>query len=143
MGAQSGLFGPMRRAQGQQAKLVWLEEKYMKILKLTSMAGVWAALVICFVAQAGAQEVKGYTVLSATDLKRMQESGKEILIIDTLAGSTYTQGHIPGAKNFEFPNEKMDSWDTSKTAGKSREDFVALLGEDRDKPLIFYCLDEK
>ncbi len=90
-----------------------------------------------------AQDVKGYTVISAVDLKRMQESGKEILTIDTLAPSTFKEGHIPGAKHFEFPNGTMEPWDKSKTGGKSQEDFVALLGPDKDKPLIFYCLDDK
>jgi len=31
----------------------------------------------------------------------------------------------------------MDPWDKSKTDGKSRDDFVALLGEDKDKLIVF------
>lgn len=115
----------------------------MSALKGTSILGALVVLSFCFPGAAGTQEVKGYTVLSVAELKKMQESGKEISIIDTLAPSAYKQGHIPGAKNFEFPNGNMDSWDKSKTAGKSQEDFVALLGEDKDRPLVFYCLDEK
>ena len=112
-------------------------------------AGVMFVLVLgvvsypCMSSTAMAQEVKGYTVISAVELKRMQESGKEILIIDTLAASTYKEGHIPGAKHFEFPNGTMDPWDKSKTGGKSADDFVAFLGANKDKPLIFYCLDDK
>ena len=116
----------------------------MKTAKMAVvLLGAIMALFLCFLPTAGAQEVKGYTVLSATELKRMQDGGKEMLVIDTLASSTYAQGHIPGAKNFEFPNGTMESWDKSKTAGKSREDFVAFLGEDKDRALVFYCLDEK
>ena len=115
----------------------------MKMLKMTSMLGVFMVLFLCFLAKAGAQELKGYTVLSAVELKRMQDSGKEMLIIDTLPYSVYKEGHIPGAKDFEFPNDNMDSWDKSKTAGKSRDDFVAFLGKDKDKPLVFYCFDER
>jgi thiosulfate/3-mercaptopyruvate sulfurtransferase len=116
----------------------------MKMLKMTSMLGVFMVLFLCFLAKAGPQELKGYTVLSAAELKRMQDSGKEMLIIiDTLPYSVYKQGHIPGAKNFEFPNDNMDSWNKSKTAGKSRDDFVAFLGKDKDKPLVFYCFDER
>ena len=114
----------------------------MKMLKMTFMLGVFMALFLSFLAKAGAQEGKGYTVLSAAELKRMQDSGKEMLIIDTLPSSVYKQGHIPSAKNFEFPNDNMDSWNKSKTAGKSRDDFVAFLGKDKDKPLVFYCFDE-
>ena len=115
----------------------------MKILKVTSMLGVSVVLFFCLLTQAGAQGASGYTVLSAVDLKKMQDSGKDMLIIDTLPSPVYKQGHIPGAKNFEFPNGDMDSWVKSKTAGKSRDDFVALLGKNRDKPLVFYCFDEE
>ena len=115
----------------------------MRILKLTSMIGLLAALFISLLARAGAQEASGYTVITAADLKKMQDSGREMVLIDTLAGSAYKQGHIPAAKNFEFPNGSMDPWDTSKTVGKSKDDFIALLGKDKEKPLIFYCLDEE
>ena len=115
----------------------------MRILNLASMLGVLAALFLYPPATGGAQEVSGYTVITAADLKKMQDSGKEMFIIDALAESAYKQGHIPGGKNFEFPNGNMDPWDKSKTAGKSKDDFVALLGGDKEKPLVFYCLDEK
>jgi rhodanese-related sulfurtransferase len=115
---------------------------YMKILKVTSMLGVSMVFSLCLLAQAGAQEGKGYKVFSAVELKKMQESDKEMLIIDTLPHPIYKEGHIPGAKNFEFPDENMDSWIKSKTAGKSRDDFAALLGKDKDRPLFFYCFDE-
>ncbi len=74
----------------------------MSILKLACRIGMLAAFFICLPARAGAQEASGYTVITAVDLKKMQDSGKEMLLIDTLAGSTYKQGHIPGAKNFEY-----------------------------------------
>ena len=102
-----------------------------------------AVLSPCLPSTAAAQEGKGYTVISAVELKRMQDSGTEILIIDTLAASTYKEGHIPGAKHFEFPNGTMDPWDKAKTGGKSADDFVAFLGDKEDKPLVFYCLDDK
>lgn len=119
------------------------KEENMRRLKMASMVVVGLVFSLCFLVRAGAQEVKGYTVLSAVELKKMQDSGKEMLIIDTLADSTYKQGHIPGAKNFEFPNGNMDPWDKTKTAGKSKDDFASFLGADKDKPLVFYCLDEK
>ena len=115
----------------------------MRIPKLTCILGMFVVLFSHLVAQASAQEVSGYTVITAADLKKMQESGKAILVIDTLAESAYKQGHIPGAKHFEFPNGNMDPWDKSKTASRSKDDFVALLGDDKEVPLVFYCLDEK
>ena len=115
----------------------------MGMLKQTSLPYVFVILFILLLSRAGAQEPSGYTVITAADLKKMQDSGKAILVIDTLAESAYKQGHIPGAKHFEFPNGTMEPWDKSKTAGKSTEDFVALLGDDKGKPLVFYCLDEK
>ncbi len=94
-------------------------------------------------AWAGTPDATGYTVITAPDLKKLQETGKEMLLIDTLAESAYKQGHLPGAKHFEFPNGTMEPWDKSKTAGRSQEDFVALLGADKAKMVVFYCLDEK
>ncbi len=105
--------------------------------------GFFAILFICLLSGAPAQNVSGYTVISAAELKKMQESGAGILVIDTLAYSRYKQEHIPGAKHFEFPNENMDRWDKSKTDGKSWDDFAAVLGGDKDKPIVFYCSDEK
>ncbi len=115
----------------------------MRILGPTCLLGVLVVLFLYSPTRAEAQEVGGYTVISAVDLKKMQESGKPILVIDTLAESAYKQGHIPGAKHFEFPNGNMEPWDKSRTAGRSQDDFVALLGEDKEKLLVFYCLDEK
>jgi rhodanese-related sulfurtransferase len=89
------------------------------------------------------QGVSGYTVITAVELKKLQDSEKDILLIDTLALSRYKQEHIQGAKNFEFPNENMDRWDNSKTGGKSQDDFIGMLGGDKDRPIVFYCLDTK
>jgi rhodanese-related sulfurtransferase len=84
-----------------------------------------------------------YTVITAAELKKLVDTEKDILLIDNLAFSRYRQEHIQGAKNFEFPNENMERWDHSKTGGKSQEDFIALLGGDKDRPIVFYCLDAK
>jgi rhodanese-related sulfurtransferase len=115
----------------------------MRILKLACLLGLFAAFFIYLPSTAGAQEISGYTVITAVDFKNMRDSGKEMLIIDTMGESAYMKGHIPGAKNFEFPNDNMDPWDKSKTAGKSKDDFIAFLGGDKERPLVFYCLDEK
>lgn len=113
-------------------------------MKRTLTSVFWGILFLCLASSASPQpEVKGYTVISAVELRKLQEGEKGVLLIDTLALSRYRQEHIAGAKNFEFPNENMASWDKSKTGGKSTEDFAGLLGEDRDRPVVFYCLDAK
>ncbi len=115
----------------------------MRISKSVWFWGVFPILFLCFLSKGLAQETSGYTVISAGELKKMQDSGIELLVIDNLAYSRFRDGHIPGAKHFEFPNEKMDTWDKSKTDGKNKDDFIAMMGQDKEKPLVFYCLDEK
>ncbi len=115
----------------------------MRISKAAWFLGLFVILFVCLLSIASAQDVKGYTVISAAELKKMQESGMEFSVVDTLPYSRYKQEHIPGAKHFEFPNENMERWDKSKTDGKSWDDFAALLGKEKDKPVVFYCSDEK
>ena len=100
-------------------------------------------LFICLLPKVWAQEVSGYTMVSAGELKKMRDSGTEILLIDNRPYAAYKQEHILGAKHFEFPNGNMEQWDASKTGGKSKEDFVGLVGGNKDKPIVFYCTDEK
>jgi rhodanese-related sulfurtransferase len=33
----------------------------------------------------------------------------------------------------------MDQWDINETDGKSHDDFIKLLGSDKDKPIVVYC----
>lgn len=82
----------------------------------------------------------GYGVVSTAELKAMIDEGKDILVIDTMPyEGSYKKNHIPGAKQFLFPIPEMTEWDSSQTDGKTMEDFSALLGPDKDKPIIFYC----
>ncbi len=111
--------------------------------KLAYVVWVIGSLLFLFPLSALAQSGIGYTVIPVSEMKKMLDSGTEILVVDVLSKSAYTKEHIPGAKNFEFPNETMDQWNRSKTAGKTQDEFVSLLGENKDRPIIFYCLDEK
>jgi len=116
----------------------------MRIGKLLSVVMVSGILFLSFPPNTPAQQgVSGYTVVTAVELKKLVDGEKNTLLIDNLAFSRYKQEHIQGAKNFEFPNENMDRWENSKTGGKSQEDFIALLGGDKDRPIVFYCLDAK
>jgi thiosulfate/3-mercaptopyruvate sulfurtransferase len=82
----------------------------------------------------------GYEVISAEELKKLIDSKKDILIVDTMPyEDSYKKEHVPGAKQFLFPIPIMANWDAKETGGKSMEDFAALLGPDKDKTIVFYC----
>jgi rhodanese-related sulfurtransferase len=82
----------------------------------------------------------GYDVVTTKELKQWIDSGKDMLIIDTMPyDASYKKGHLPGAKQFLFPIPDMQTWDTKETNGKSKEDFEALLGPDKNKTIVIYC----
>lgn len=82
----------------------------------------------------------GYDVISTEELKNLIDSGKDIVIVDTMPfEASYQKQHIPGAKQFLFPIPEMETWDSKETDGKTQEDFVALLGPDKEKTIIIYC----
>ena len=82
----------------------------------------------------------GYDVVTTKELKQWIDSGKDMLIIDTMPyDASYKKGHVPGAKQFLFPIPDMQTWDTKETDGKSKEDFEALLGPDKNKTIVIYC----
>jgi rhodanese-related sulfurtransferase len=81
-----------------------------------------------------------YDVITAAELKAMLDSGKDILVIDTMPyEGSYRKEHIPGAKQFLFPVPIMETWDTSETDGKTQDDYAALLGPDKDRTIVIYC----
>jgi thiosulfate/3-mercaptopyruvate sulfurtransferase len=82
----------------------------------------------------------GYEVISAEELKKLIDSRKDILIVDTMPfEDSYKKGHVPGAKQFLFPIPIMENWDAKETGGKTVDDFAAFLGNDKDKTVVFYC----
>ena len=82
----------------------------------------------------------GYDVITAEELKKLIDSGKDIVIVDTMPfEKSYKKGHIPGAKQFLFPIPEMNTWDTKETNGKTKEDFMTLLGSDKEMTIVIYC----
>ena len=82
----------------------------------------------------------GYDLVTTEELKKWIDSGKEMVIVDTMPyEASYKKEHVPGADQFLFPIPEMDAWDTKETDGKTQEDFVDLLGPDKDKTLVIYC----
>lgn len=81
-----------------------------------------------------------YDVVATEELKKWIDSGQDILIIDTMPlAASYQKQHVPGAVQFLFPIPDMNVWDTKETDGKTQEDFVTLLGADKDKQIVIYC----
>ncbi len=82
----------------------------------------------------------GYDVITAKELKGMIDSGKDVLIIDTMPyDASYKKAHVPGAKHFLFPIPEMKEWNAKETDGKTVNDFKALLGSDMSKTIVIYC----
>jgi rhodanese-related sulfurtransferase len=81
----------------------------------------------------------GYDVITAAELKDLIDSGKDIVIVDTMPMKAYKKIHVPGAKQSLFPVPEMGVWDTKETDGKSQEDYAALLGPDKYKTIVIYC----
>lgn len=77
----------------------------------------------------------GYKPINVDDLQKAVDAKKEMLIVDTMPlEASYQKRHIPGAKQMEFPIPEMKDMDGAKKA-----EFLKLLGEDKDRMLVFYC----
>lgn len=82
----------------------------------------------------------GYDVLTTAELVDMIKAGEDMLIIDTMPfEASYKKGHVPSAKQFLFPIPEMADWDSKETDGKSQEDYLQLLGPDKEKKIVVYC----
>ena len=82
----------------------------------------------------------GYDVVTTEELKKWIDSGKEMLIVDTMPyEDSYKKQHVPGAVQFLFPIPDMEEWDIKETDGKTMEDFKKLLGDNKNKPIVIYC----
>jgi len=82
----------------------------------------------------------GYDLVTTDELKKWMDSGKEMVIVDTMPyEASYKKNHVPGAVQFLFPIPDMNEWDTKETAEKTQADFETLLGPDKDKVIVIYC----
>jgi thiosulfate/3-mercaptopyruvate sulfurtransferase len=82
----------------------------------------------------------GYDLVTTEELKGWLDSGKNMVIVDTMPfEASYKKEHVPGALQFLFPIPDMNEWDTKETDGKTQEDFIQLLGPDKDKTIVIYC----
>ncbi len=77
----------------------------------------------------------GYEIVRTDELKGWIDSGKEMLIVDTMPyADSYVKQHLPGAVQFEFPIKEMAELDEQTQA-----EYLKLLGEDKDQLLVIYC----
>jgi len=81
-----------------------------------------------------------YKVISTAELQDVLNTEKDVLVIDTMPyDASYKKGHIPTAKQFLFPIPEMIEWQKEETADKSKDDFLQLLGADKNRKIIVYC----
>jgi thiosulfate/3-mercaptopyruvate sulfurtransferase len=82
----------------------------------------------------------GYDVVTTAELKQWIDSGKDMVIVDTMPyEASYKKNHVPGAVQFLFPIPDMIQWNIQETDDKSQEDFIKLLGSDKNKIIVIYC----
>ena len=82
----------------------------------------------------------GYDVVTTEELKKWIDNDKDMVIVDTMPyEDSYKKNHVPGAVQFLFPISDMNQWDINETDGKTQDDFIKLLGSDKDKPIVVYC----
>jgi rhodanese-related sulfurtransferase/uncharacterized membrane protein YphA (DoxX/SURF4 family) len=82
----------------------------------------------------------GYKLVGTEELKGWIDAKKDMIIIDTMPyEDSYKKEHVPGAKQFLFPIADMKVWDPKETAGKSEQDFLQMLGPDKNKLIVIYC----
>jgi len=82
----------------------------------------------------------GYSLVTTGELKQWIDSGKQMVIVDSMPyADSYKKEHVPGALQFLFPIPDMPEWDTKETDGKTQEDFIRMLGSDKEKIIVIYC----
>jgi rhodanese-related sulfurtransferase len=82
----------------------------------------------------------GYDLVSTQELKQWIDGGKDMVVVDTMPyEDSYKKMHVPGAVQFLFPIPDMNAWDAKETDGKSQDDFIRLLGSDKDRIIVIYC----
>jgi thiosulfate/3-mercaptopyruvate sulfurtransferase len=82
----------------------------------------------------------GYKLVATDELKAWIDAKKDMLIVDTMPyEESYKKEHVPGARQFLFPIPDMKTWDAKETGGKSEQEFIQLLGPDKNRLIVIYC----
>ena len=83
----------------------------------------------------------GYEIVTTEELKGWIDQNKDMIIVDTMPyEASFKKNHVPGAVQFLFPKAgDMTEWQPAETDGKTKEDYIKLLGPDKDKAIVVYC----
>ncbi len=75
----------------------------------------------------------GYRLITTADLwKRHNAKQDRLLLVDTRQEWEYRTGHIEGAVNFPMEPTWLARW-------QKKDDLGRLLGENKERTVIFYC----
>lgn len=75
----------------------------------------------------------GYRLITTEDLwKRYNAQPDRLLLVDTRQAWEYRTGHIKGAVNFSMEPTWFARWRKKAALG-------SVLGNDKDRTIIFYC----
>jgi len=77
-------------------------------------------------------------VFTSAWVYRFMRGALAVIFLHALRGQLQEE-HVPGATQFLFPIPDMKTWDSKATAGKTEQDFVQMLGPDKDKLIVIYC----
>jgi 3-mercaptopyruvate sulfurtransferase SseA len=74
----------------------------------------------------------GYRLITTDELAKLyQQPPAKLLLVDTRQDWEYRSGHIKGAVNFPLEPTWWSRW-------RSQGRLAALLGPDKDRPVVFY-----
>lgn len=76
----------------------------------------------------------GYGLITIQELQALMQSGREFVLLDVRPDYEYMEGHILGARNFEFHLGHRSGLEPERA-----EALKALLGPDRDRLIVTYC----
>ena len=79
-------------------------------------------------------EAGGYELINLQKLQALIKSEKEYVLLDVRPDYEYRDGHMPGARNFEFHLGHR-----SELKPERAEALKALLGKDRNRLVVTYC----
>ena len=76
----------------------------------------------------------GFSLIKTTDLKKMLDEKKDVLVISALPEVEDKQlGTIPGAVNAAMPKTE------SELANADKDNLIKVAGTDKNKPIVVYC----
>ena len=83
-------------------------------------------------------EAAGYKLINFQELQTLIQSEKAVFLLDARPDYEYRDGHIPGARNFEFHLGHKSRMEPERVKG-----LTAFLGQDRDQWVVTYCRNFK